>query len=185
MSGLPEPPRSLPENKVKWGHIVQTRSNLVKQDQTGPTGSNRGKQGQTGPNLDQGYQTWPKAVKHGQMRAMESNFSDPMQTGPYFGGKIKQKWVKPRKTGKLRLNVANYGWMGSIPYFSYLKVPGFNFRALNCCLTLKLCVCFQKYILTSQKKKKMVQISKSQWYFEIWKFFGFEILSRLDSRKRP
>ena len=34
-------------------------------------------------------------------------------------------------------------------------------------------------------RKKLVQISKSQWYFEIWKFFGFEILSRIDSRKRP
>ena len=28
-----------------------------------------------------------------------------------------------------------------------------NLRALNCCLTLKFCVCFQKYIVTSQEKK--------------------------------
>ena len=34
------------------------------------------------------------------------------------------------------------------------KVPGFNLRALNCCLTLKLCVCFQEYKLTSYEKKK-------------------------------
>ena len=34
-----------------------------------------------------------------------------------------------------------------------LKVPGFNLRALDCYLTLKLCVCFQKYKLTSHEKK--------------------------------
>ena len=33
------------------------------------------------------------------------------------------------------------------------NTPGFNFRALDCCLTLKLCVCFQKYKLTSHEKK--------------------------------
>ena len=29
---------------------------------------------------------------------------------------------------------------------------GFNLRALDCCLTLKLCVCFQNYKLTSHEK---------------------------------
>ena len=33
------------------------------------------------------------------------------------------------------------------------KVPGFNLRALNCCFTLKLCICFQKYKLSSHEKK--------------------------------
>ena len=41
------------------------------------------------------------------------------------------------------------------------KVPGFNLRALNCCLTLKLCICFQKYKLTSHEKKIGLNLKKS------------------------
>ena len=50
------------------------------------------------------------------------------------------------------------------------KVPGFNLRALDCCLTLKLCVCFQKYKLTSHEKKDW---SKSQKSSEILRFKNF------------
>ena len=50
------------------------------------------------------------------------------------------------------------------------KVPGFNIRALNCCLTLKLCICFQKYKLTSHEKKNW---SKSQKVSEILRFENF------------
>ena len=37
---------------------------------------------------------------------------------------------------------------------STCKVPVFNLRALNCCFTLKLCVCFQKHKLTSHEKTR-------------------------------
>ena len=50
------------------------------------------------------------------------------------------------------------------------KMPGFNLRALNCFLTLKLCVCFQKYKLTSHEKKNW---SKSQKSSEILRFENF------------
>ena len=50
------------------------------------------------------------------------------------------------------------------------KVPGFYLWALNCCLTLKLCVCFQKYKLTSYEKKIW---SKSQNVSEILRFENF------------
>ena len=53
------------------------------------------------------------------------------------------------------------------------KVPGFNLRALNCCLTLKLGVCFQIYKLTSHEKKNW---SKSQKVSEILKFENFMAL---------
>ena len=49
-------------------------------------------------------------------------------------------------------------------------VPGFKLRALDCCLTLKLCVCFQEYKLTSHEKKKW---SKSQKVSEILRFKKF------------
>ena len=45
-------------------------------------------------------------------------------------------------------------WVLVIPRGGH-KVPTLNLRALNCCLTLKLGVCFQKYVLTSQEKKKI------------------------------
>ena len=38
--------------------------------------------------------------------------------------------------------------------------PGFNLRNLNCCLTSKLCVCFQKYKLTSHEKKNWSKFKK-------------------------
>ena len=55
------------------------------------------------------------------------------------------------------------------------KVPGFNLRVLDCCLTLKLCVCFQKYILTSQEKKISLNLKKSVIFWDlkifcIWDF---------------
>ena len=49
-------------------------------------------------------------------------------------------------------------------------VPGLNLRPLNCCLTLKLCICFQKYKLTSHEKKNS---SKSQKSSEILRFDNF------------
>ena len=61
-----------------------------------------------------------------------------------------------------------------------LLAPGFwilviqsawiQFKGSNCCLTLKLCMCFQKYKLTSYEKKKL---SKSQKSSEILKFENF------------
>ena len=45
---------------------------------------------------------------------------------------------------------------GNTPGGGAHKVPTSNLRALNCCLTFKLCVCFQKYILTSQEEIKLV-----------------------------
>ena len=54
------------------------------------------------------------------------------------------------------------------------KVPGFNLRALNCCLTLKLCVCFQKYKLTSHERTNW---SQSQKVSEILRFENFMDLS--------
>ena len=39
--------------------------------------------------------------------------------------------------------------------------PGFNLRALDCCLTLKLCVCFQRYKLNSYEKKISLNLKKS------------------------
>ena len=50
------------------------------------------------------------------------------------------------------------------------KVPGFILRALNCCLTLKRCICFQKYKLTSHEEKYW---SKSQKVNEILRFENF------------
>merc|ERR1711954_22930 len=50
------------------------------------------------------------------------------------------------------------------------KGPTLKLRALNCYLTLKLCVCFQKYILTSQEKKHW---SKSQKVSDILRFENF------------
>ena len=47
------------------------------------------------------------------------------------------------------------------------KVPTLNLNALNCCLTLKLYVCFQNYILTSQEKKNW---PKSQKVSDILRF---------------
>ena len=40
-------------------------------------------------------------------------------------------------------------------------VPGFKLRALDCCLTLKLCVCFQRYKLNSYEKKISLNLKKS------------------------
>ena len=57
-------------------------------------------------------------------------------------------------------------WVLVIPRGEH-KVPGFNLRVLDCCLTLKLCVCFQKYKLTSHEKKNS---SKSQKVSEILRF---------------
>ena len=41
------------------------------------------------------------------------------------------------------------------------KVPGFNLRALDCCLALKLFICFQKYKFTSHEKKIGLNLKKS------------------------
>ena len=82
----------------------------------------------------------------------------------------------------LKLSVSTihvYYW--NIPAFSLLtlidpgisilvKVPTFHLRALDCCLTLKLCVCFQKYKLTSHEKKNW---SKSEKVSEILRFQNF------------
>ena len=55
------------------------------------------------------------------------------------------------------------------------KVPGFNLRALDCCLTFKLCVCFQKYKLTLHEKKICRNLKTSVRFWDlkilwIWDF---------------
>ena len=53
--------------------------------------------------------------------------------------------------------------------------PGFNFTALNCCLTLKRFACLQKYKLTSHEKINGVNLKKSVRFADlkilrIWDF---------------
>ena len=58
------------------------------------------------------------------------------------------------------------------------KVPTLNLRALNCCLTLKLCVCSQKYILTSQERKKIgPNLKKSVIFWDLKKFWIWDFVT--------
>ena len=54
-------------------------------------------------------------------------------------------------------------------------MPRFNLRVLNCCLALKLGICFQKYKLTSHEKIFCLNLKKSVRFWDltilwIWDF---------------
>ena len=48
------------------------------------------------------------------------------------------------------------------------KVPGFNLRVLNCCLTLKFGVCIESLCPTSQNEKIKKKKSNFLKFFEIF-----------------
>ena len=81
-----------------------------------------------------------------------------------------------------QLNPICYGLLGLVTFMGGHKVSGLNLRALNCCLTLKLCVCFQKHKLTSHEKENWSKSQKSSEILRFKMFYGFEISPQLDSR---
>ena len=56
------------------------------------------------------------------------------------------------------LNPICHGLLGPDRFMGGHKVPTFNLRALNCCLTFKFCVCIESYVQLAKIKK----IKKSQ-----------------------
>ena len=59
------------------------------------------------------------------------------------------------------------------------KVPGFNWRDLNCCLTLKFCVCIESYVQLAKIKKKNQKVFKNDREIKFLKQFRKSQKSRI------